>query len=75
MDNKELAQLISSILKNPSTPQPLKDTIHDSLSFMSQFADDESPEMIEMFLNGYEEKGNGETIEISRDKDGISVIG
>lgn len=75
MDNKELSQLISKVLKNPNTPKPLKDTIHDSLSFMSQFADDESPEMIEMFLNGYELNGNGEAIEISRDKDGISVIG
>jgi hypothetical protein len=75
MNNKELAELISKVLKNPNTPQPLKDTIHDGLSFMSQFADDESPEMIEMFLDGYEQNGKGENIEISRDKDGASVVG
>ena len=75
MKNKKLAKHLSKILKNPATPQPLKDTIHDSLSFMSQFADHDSVEMIEMFLNGYERNGQGENIEISRDKDGTSVVG
>jgi len=74
MSNKELAELISQVLKNPKTPQPLKDTIHDGLSFMSQYADDESPEIIEMYLSAYEQNGQGENIEISRDKDGASVV-
>jgi hypothetical protein len=70
---KELAELISQVLKNPETPQPLKDTIHDALSFMSQYADDETPEVIEMYLNAYEENGFGAKIEVTR-ANGVSVV-
>ena len=71
---KELAELISQVLNNPATPQPLKDTIHDALSFMSQYADDETPEVIEMYLSAYEENGFGARIEVTR-ANGVSVVG
>jgi len=71
---RELAELISQVLNNPATPQPLKDTIHDALSFMSQYADDETPEVIEMYLSAYEENGFGARIEVTR-ANGVSVVG
>jgi len=71
---KELAELISQVLNNPATPQPLKDTIHDAMSFMSQYADDETPEVIEMYLQAYEENGFGARIEVTR-ANGVSVVG
>ena len=74
MKTKKLAKLISKVLKNPKTPQPLKDTIHDGLSFMSQYADDESPKVIEMYLSAYEENGFGAKIEVTR-ANGVSVVG
>jgi len=73
MKTKKLAKLISKVLKNPNTPQPLKDTIHDAMSFMSQYADDESPEIIEMYLQAYEENGQGARIEVTR-ANGVSVV-
>jgi MFS superfamily sulfate permease-like transporter len=74
MKNKKLAKQISKVLKNPATPQPLKDTIHDALDFMYQYVDHDSMETIELFLNGYKERGKGAEIEVTR-SNGISVVG
>ena len=72
-EQNELAGLISSVLKNPNTPQPLKDVLRDGISFLSQYADNDSPEMIALCLKGYEQNGNDEQIEVTRG-DGIAVI-
>jgi hypothetical protein len=70
-----LPVLISAVLNHPETPQPLMDMISDALRFMASFTDDGDQQTIEVFLKAYERNGNGENIEVTRSKDGVSAVG
>ena len=67
-----LPALISAVLKHKDAPEPLIDCIGDALSFMSQYADRDSEQTIEVFLDAY--KRNGARIEVTR-ANGVSVVG
>jgi len=69
-----LPALISAVLKHKDAPEPLMDCINDALSFMSQYADRDAPQTIEVFLDAYKRNGNGARIEVTR-ANGVSVVG
>ena len=70
-----LPVLVSAVLKHKDTPQPLIDVINDALRFMASFTDDDDAQTIEVFLDAYQRNGNGENIEVTRSKDGVSAVG
>jgi len=69
-----LPVLISAVLKHKDAPEPLIDCIGDALSFMSQYADRDAPQTIEVFLDAYKRNGDGARIEVTR-ANGVSVVG
>jgi len=69
-----LPALISAVLKHKDAPEPLTDCIGDALSFMSQYADRDAPQTIEVFLDAYRRNGDGARIEVTR-ANGVSVVG
>ena len=73
-ERQELAKQLSAVLKNPNTPEALFNAMTDQVMFYSHFLDYDSPEVIEMTLEAYELKGNGQESDITR-ADGIAVIG
>lgn len=71
--NTKLARQISDLLNNPDCPTNLYNAIADELTFFSNFIDFQSLDMIEKSLEAYQEKGDNQESDISREN-GISVI-
>lgn len=53
---RELAETLSTILHNPTTPSSLYNAIADAISTLSEDVDFHTPEMIETMLTAYELK-------------------